>query len=426
MTRRTSSQNILPVRLSDGGMSGMGAVETADDEPSPGILAAGAGRSRRLAAARVAAASGKLAHGVDGLVLRFVVGAGEQLADQTDGEKLNTTDQQGYAEKQQRPVGQHQAFVEENLADEGPDLDCATGAQSGETEQTEKLERPRRIIEQEFHADQIEQHADRARDAVIRFAALARNIRDRNLRDRCPGPARQRRNETVQLAVEIDLVQDFAAIGFERGAKVVQVHARKLGHQSIGDTAWELAAEQIVGALHAPAADDVVAFLHLFDEARNFRRIVLQIAVHRNDDLALRVIEAGFQRGGLAEITAEAHGENPGIVAGDLRKLAEGAVFAAVVDENDLKRLANRVHHIDDFDVKLRNAFELIIERDDDGVGDRAILGTHGFIVVHQLDGAVAGLGAGGAEEVNGWLVRMSLPPLEATTSSSAPGIRAW
>src|SRR5436309_4906809 len=47
---------------------------------------------------------------------------------------------------------------------------------------SEELQRPRRIIEQEFH-NKIKEHADGPSDPVIRLAALAVIILDGNFRD---------------------------------------------------------------------------------------------------------------------------------------------------------------------------------------------------------------------------------------------------
>ena len=41
----------------------------------------------------------------------------------------------------------------------------------------------------------------------------------------------------MKLAVELDFLQDFLAIGLEGGAEVVQFDSGKLGHQPVGDAA---------------------------------------------------------------------------------------------------------------------------------------------------------------------------------------------
>ena len=43
-----------------------------------------------------------------------------------------------------------------------------------EADQAEDLQRPRRVAQQELDRQQVEDHADRARDAVLRRAVLPR------------------------------------------------------------------------------------------------------------------------------------------------------------------------------------------------------------------------------------------------------------
>ena len=68
---------------------------------------------------------------------------------------------------------------------------------------------------------------------------------------------------------------------------------------------------------------------------------MLEIAVDRDDGLAGRVREAGRQRDVLAEVAREADDLDPRILRGRRGEHAERAVAAAVVDEDDLERLAD-------------------------------------------------------------------------------------
>ena len=45
----------------------------------------------------------------------------------------------------------------------------------------------------------------------------------------------------------------------------------------------------------------------------NLAGVVLQVAVHGDDELALRVVEAGGQRRGLAEVAAQFDDQHPAI-----------------------------------------------------------------------------------------------------------------
>ena len=73
----------------------------------------------------------------------------------------------------------------------------------------------------------------------------------------------------------------------------------------------DAAHEEVVAALHAPAADDVIALFELGEKGRDLVGIVLKIAIHGEDELALRVIKSGGEGGGLTEVAAKLDDKNP-------------------------------------------------------------------------------------------------------------------
>ena len=99
----------------------------------------------------------------------------------------------------------------------------------------------------------------------------------------------------MQLTVERHLLKDVAAVGLEGGAEVVDIDAAQFGHQPVGTTRRNAAQPEIVDALLAPSADNVVAFGNFLQEARDVGGIVLQIAVHGDDVFAAGVVETGRQ-----------------------------------------------------------------------------------------------------------------------------------
>src|SRR5260370_40653026 len=108
----------------------------------------------------------------------------------------------------------------------------------------------------------------------------------------------------MQFAVEWDLLQNVATIGFERSTKVVDVDAADFRHHPVGDARGNAAHPEIVDANFAPSADDVVAGGNLFQEQRNVVGIVLQIAIHGDDVLSAGMVEPGRESSGLAEVSA--------------------------------------------------------------------------------------------------------------------------
>src|ERR1700693_1637476 len=107
----------------------------------------------------------------------------------------------------------------------------------------------------------------------------------------------------MELSVERNLSQDFSAVSFESGAEIVDVNAAQLGHQPVGAARRKATQPEIVDAILAPAADDVVTLGNFLEEQRNVGGIVLQVAVHGDDVFAAGMVEAGSEAGGLSKIT---------------------------------------------------------------------------------------------------------------------------
>ena len=89
-----------------------------------------------------------------------------------------------------------------------------------------------------------------------------------------------------------------------------------------------------------PAAHQVVAFFDLVQEERQVLRKVLQVGVHRDDEIAARGGQAGLQRGGLAEVAPELDDAEPGLGRDQGLGDVERSVRAAIVDEDELEAIA--------------------------------------------------------------------------------------
>jgi len=82
----------------------------------------------------------------------------------------------------------------------------------------------------------------------------------------------------MHLAVQRNVVDDLAPVGLEGCPKVVNVDARELRHEPVGAARRNAPHHEVVDALPAPTADDVVAFFQFFQKQGNLAGIVLQIA----------------------------------------------------------------------------------------------------------------------------------------------------
>src|SRR5260370_959310 len=98
----------------------------------------------------------------------------------------------------------------------------------------------------------------------------------------------------MQLSIQREVLDDLPAVGLECRAKIVQGDSRKLRHGPIRNPARQAACKPGVFPFVAPTANDVEAFVKFLDEGRYLRWVVLQIAVHGNDDFALGEVKTSF------------------------------------------------------------------------------------------------------------------------------------
>ena len=85
----------------------------------------------------------------------------------------------------------------------------------------------------------------------------------------------------------------------------MQRYARQLRHQPVCDLRGQAARPEVVNPLLAPAADNVVPFTQLREELGNLFGLVLEIAIHRDDDVPRGRVEAGGERSRLTIVSRE-------------------------------------------------------------------------------------------------------------------------
>ena len=117
----------------------------------------------------------------------------------------------------------------------------------------------------------------------------------------------------------------------------------------------------------AAAARDVVPGLDGLDEPRDVLRLVLQVAVHRHDQVAAGARQPGMHGGVLAEAALETDGADAGVVGVQALERGERAVGGAVVDDDDLERPAERLELRDRAPQELVERPRLVQHGDDDG-----------------------------------------------------------
>ncbi len=169
----------------------------------------------------------------------------------------------------------------------------------------------------------------------------------------------------MHLAVERNILDHFAAIGLEGGAEVVNVNAGQLGHHPVGAARGKAPHDKIVNALFAPAGHHIVSLFQLFQEVGNLAGIVLQVAVHGQDELARGVVKTCGQSRGLSEVAAQLDHQHAAVHRGNLFQQLVGAVVGPVINQHQLKTVAHLLHHLFQARIQNRHIFFFIMKWDD-------------------------------------------------------------
>jgi len=125
----------------------------------------------------------------------------------------------------------------------------------------------------------------------------------------------------------------------------MQPHAGQAAHEHVEDTARPDLVNRIV-ADTLPSADDVQPFIHLREKARDLLRIVLQIAIERENDVVRSSFEPSTERGRLAEVAAQTNPTHARIFRRELLDQAPGVVGRAVIDKDDLQFEVRRLRDL--------------------------------------------------------------------------------
>jgi len=114
-------------------------------------------------------------------------------------------------------------------------------------------------------------------------------------------------------------------------------------------------------ALLLPADDNIKSFAGGGEQSRDFGRIILQVGIHRDDQVARCGSHSRGQRGGLSRGAAKTNSAYVRIAAGEVKNDLSGAVSGTIVDEDDLDlRRGIRIHDAADFAVERIQALHFI------------------------------------------------------------------
>ena len=118
------------------------------------------------------------------------------------------------------------------------------------------------------------------------------------------------------------------------------------------------------------------------EQAPHFIWRVLQVAVHHEHVIALRIVEPGGYRDVLAEIARELNDLHARIAGGDLAALGPAATRAAVVNHHDLEPVGQFLKLLAQLAMQLLDDLRCIVHRSHDRQ-ERPVPALHILVLLH-------------------------------------------
>ena len=153
----------------------------------------------------------------------------------------------------------------------------------------------------------------------------------------------------------------------------MEPYAREGARDAVEEPREQTARERILSA-RLPPGDEVEALVELGQEPRNLGGVVLKIAVDRDDDVAACLVEAGDERGRLAEVSAQADDSDVMCSVVQPGERGERSIGRAVVHEDCLPGRADRFERPGELVVEKRDASLLVVHRYHDGDHEREVI----------------------------------------------------
>jgi hypothetical protein len=146
----------------------------------------------------------------------------------------------------------------------------------------------------------------------------------------------------------------------------VQAGARHDRDEAVRDLRRQAPREPWVAARRPPPVHDVHVVGERAQDARDVGRVVLAVAVDRDEDLAARVLDAGGERRRLAVVARQPDDPEARLLGREGRQQRRAPVGAAVVDDDDLRRPVEAVEDLPQLLDEGDDVLLLVVDRDDD------------------------------------------------------------
>ena len=295
--------------------------------------------------------------------------AADEVAEEAGEEELRADEHRGQGDVEPRGIGDEalRNVVEQAVEFVGAEPDDGKEADE-EHQRAEEAENVHRLLAEsaeEPQRDEVEiavyktVQSHKLRRAV--FPRLMLHDLLANLVE--AGIFRQIGNEAVHFAEHLDVFHDISPISLQSAVEIVQVlDAADLPRRRVEEFRGQRFRQRVVAFLLV-ARHEVVAVLGNHPiEFGNLVGRVLQVGIHRDDDIALRLFEAAVERGTFAVVSAETDATHVWRLAVEFADDFPRAVGRAVVDENDFIRKAFGLHHFLDPLVEFGERIGLVVK----------------------------------------------------------------
>ena len=164
----------------------------------------------------------------------------------------------------------------------------------------------------------------------------ARVMLNRHFCDREPVHECECRKESVHTLEESDALQHGTSEYLERTPGVVDTVMGKDIPHAVGDSGRQFLHQAILPLL-PPSAHEIMG-ISIGEEFQDVFAVLLKIAVYLDDNVSERLIEARFERTGLAVISIEMEDSNLSVLCRHAIQRLTTAVAAAIVHKDDFER----------------------------------------------------------------------------------------
>src|SRR3989338_2099162 len=142
-------------------------------------------------------------------------------------------------------------------------------------------------------------------------------------------------DKTVHIAIQGNILKNFAAVLFETAVEIMQGDAAPLRHDAVENLGRPGLVDGVMPDF-PPADDEIKALVQLCNHSRNFRRIILQVRIKVDEYRPPALLKPRRHGGAFAEIPAETDDGNPRIFFREPCKVRKARIPRAVVYEQYL------------------------------------------------------------------------------------------